>query len=211
MLRRTGAGSLIVLPLAVAGERVGLLVVADRANRRPAFEDVELLELLALQAANGLRMASVLSQLRERAARDPLTGLHASLPQLPPRSGVVIVEVDRLEQEDGRGGQAAGDEVLRATAGLLRELMPAGGQAFRIGSDEFVVTLDACHAGAAESIGWELRSRAPGRLGRTVSVGVAVGEAGESGEAVVLRAGVALGEVKRLGSDGVIVAERPAA
>ena len=64
VLRRAGVGSLIVLPLVAAGERVGLIVVADRAHRRPAFEDIELLELLALQAANGLRMASVLSQLR---------------------------------------------------------------------------------------------------------------------------------------------------
>ena len=64
VLRRAGVGSLIVLPLVAAGERVGLIVVADRAARRPAFEDIELLELLALQTANGLRMASVLSQLR---------------------------------------------------------------------------------------------------------------------------------------------------
>jgi EAL domain-containing protein (putative c-di-GMP-specific phosphodiesterase class I)/GGDEF domain-containing protein/putative methionine-R-sulfoxide reductase with GAF domain len=206
VLRRTGAGSLIVLPLAAAGDRLGLIVVGDRANRRPAFEDVELLELLALQVANALRMSSVLAQLRERASRDPLTGLHASLPQLPPRSGIVLVDVDRLEEDNG-GGNAAGDDVLRATAGLLRELLPAGGQAFRIGTAEFVLTLDARHAGAAESIGWELRSRAPERLGRTVSVGVAVGEPGESGEAVVLRAGVALGEVKRRGCDGVLLAQ----
>ena len=37
VLRRAGVGSLIVLPLAAAGERLGLLVVADRANRRPAL------------------------------------------------------------------------------------------------------------------------------------------------------------------------------
>ena len=51
VLRRLGAASLIVLPLAAAGERLGLIVVADRGNRRPACEDVELLELLAAQAA----------------------------------------------------------------------------------------------------------------------------------------------------------------
>ena len=192
VLRRTGVGSLIVLPLVVAGDRLGLIVVADRANRRPAPEDIELLELLALQAATGLRMASVIDELRERAARDPLTGLHASLPPLPDRAGVVLLDVDGLEEVNGQRGQVAGDDVLRATAGLLRELMPAGGQAFRIGADEFVVTLDPRHAANAESIGWELRSQAPARLGRTVSVGVAVGEPGESGEAVVLRAGVAL-------------------
>jgi len=87
VLRRLGASSLIVLPLAVAGERLGALVLADRANRRPAFEDVELLELLANQAAASLRMASAVAALRERVSRDPLTGLHASLPILPARSG----------------------------------------------------------------------------------------------------------------------------
>ncbi len=82
VLRRTGVGSLIVLPLAVAGERLGLLVVADRANRRPAPEDIELLELLALQVATGLRMASALTELRDRVARDALPG-QASLLALP--------------------------------------------------------------------------------------------------------------------------------
>ena len=206
VLRRAGAGSLMVLPLAVAGERLGLIVLADRANRRPEFEDIELLELLALQAATGLRMASRLSHEVERASRDPLTGLLAALPSLPARAGVVIFDVDQLGEINGRGGAAAGDDVLRATAGLLRELVPAGGQAFRIGGDEFVVTLDSRHAASAERIGWELRSQAPARLGRTVSVGVALGEPGESGEAVVLRAGAALGEVKRQGCDGVVVA-----
>ncbi len=151
-------------------------------------------------------MASVINELRERSTRDPLTGLHASLPPLPDRTGVVLLDVDGLGEVNGKGGQVAGDDVLRATAGLLRELMPAGGQAFRIGADEFAVTLDPRHAANAEAIGWELRSQAPARLGRTVSVGVAVGEPGESGEAVVLRAGVALEGVKRRGRDGVGVA-----
>ena len=167
--------------------------------REPAAvnEDVELLELLALQAASGLRMASMISQLRERVSRDPLTGLRASLPPLPDQAGVVLLDVDRLADVNDVGGQAAGDDVLRATAGLLRELMPPGSQAFRIGSDEFVVTLDPKRASAAEHIGWELRAQAPLRIGRTVSVGVAVGAEGESGETVVLRAGVALDSVKR--------------
>jgi EAL domain-containing protein (putative c-di-GMP-specific phosphodiesterase class I) len=55
VLRRAGAGSLIVLPLCAGGERLGLLVLADRANRRPTAEDVELLELLAHVAAGALR------------------------------------------------------------------------------------------------------------------------------------------------------------
>ena len=80
--------------------------------------------------------------------------------------------------------------------------MPPGSQAFRVGADEFVLTLDPSRTSAAEQIGWELRSQAPLRI----SVGVAVGVAGEAGEAVVLRASAALDEVKRRGADGVAVA-----
>ena len=196
VVRRVGVGSLLVLPLTATGERYGVMVIADRANRRPVPEDVELLELLALQAATGLRMAGMISALAERASRDPLTGLHSSLPELPDRVGVVRLDIDRLDAT----GPAAGDDVLRATAGLLRELMPPGSHAFRIGAEAFVVTIDPRRASAAEHVGWELRTQAPARLGRGVSVGIAVGEAGESGEAVVQRAGVALDEAKRLGT-----------
>ena len=78
--------------------------------------------------------------------------------------------------------------------------MPPGSQAFRVGADEFVVTLDPRTrlGGRARRLG--AATQAPARLGRTVSVGVAVGEAGEAGEAVVLRAGVALDAVKRAGA-----------
>ena len=206
VLRRAGIGSLIVLPLSAGGDRLGLIVVADRANRRPASEDIELLELLALQAASGLRLASMISQLRERVSRDPLTGLHASLPPLPERTAVVMLDVDGLGAVNGVRGQAAGDDVLRAAAGLLRELMPPGSQAFRVGADEFVVTIDPARASAAEHVGWELRTQAPSRLGRTVSVGVAVGGVGEAGEDVVGRAGEALAAVKKAGRNGVQIA-----
>jgi diguanylate cyclase (GGDEF)-like protein len=148
-------------------------------------------------------MATAFAQLRERVTRDPLTGLHASLPNLPACTGVVLVDVDGLHQVNATCGHAAGDDVLRATAGLLRELLPAGGRAYRIGSDEFVLALAPPQAHTAESIGWELRALAPARLGCSLSIGVAVGEPGESGEAVVLRAGAALTEAKRLGGNAV--------
>jgi GGDEF domain-containing protein len=72
-----------------------------------------------------------------------------------------------------------------------------------IGDDAFVVALEAPHAVSAERLGWELRSLAPARLGTTLSVGVAVGRPDECGDAVVLRAGAALTEAKRLGGNVV--------
>jgi EAL domain-containing protein (putative c-di-GMP-specific phosphodiesterase class I)/putative methionine-R-sulfoxide reductase with GAF domain len=55
-LRRAGAAALVVLPLTAGGERLGLLVLADREARALPTEEVEVLELLATLTATGLRM-----------------------------------------------------------------------------------------------------------------------------------------------------------
>jgi PleD family two-component response regulator len=67
--------------------------------------------------------------------------------------------------------------------------------------------LFACSsAEEARAVGWALRSRAAGRLGTTLSIGVAVREEGEAADAFVARADAALYDVKRRGRDGVVVA-----
>jgi EAL domain-containing protein (putative c-di-GMP-specific phosphodiesterase class I)/GGDEF domain-containing protein/putative methionine-R-sulfoxide reductase with GAF domain len=197
-LRRVGATSLVVLPLAAAGRRHGVVVLADRGPRRLATEDVELLELLATQAAAGLRMATAVVELRERAARDPLTGLghhasfYAALPTLAGPVGVLVADVDGFKAINDLRGHAEGDDVLRALAGLLREITPARGRAFRIGGDEFAVALEAASPGELDALGWELRSLAPGRLGTTLSTGFALARPDEPLDALVPRASAAL-------------------
>jgi len=217
-LRAAGAASLIVLPLIGAGQRLGVLALADRAPRRLPTEHVELLELLAVQAASGLRMAAAVLELRERAARDPLTGLghhatfHDTLPYVrqsmrPGRlCAVLLADVDGFKAINDARGHAAGDDVLRAMAGLLRAAAPAGGRAFRIGGDEFALVFECDGAAHAEQVGWQLRSQARDRLGSTVSVGLALADTEESDEAVVARADEALYDVKRQGRDGVHLA-----
>jgi diguanylate cyclase (GGDEF)-like protein len=208
---------MLVLPLTAAGERLGVLVLADRAPHRLVTEDVELLELLAVQAASGLRMAAAVLELRERAARDPLTGLghhatfHAALPAVREAAGresacaLLLADVDGFKTINDTRGHAAGDDVLRAMAGLLRAAAPSGGRAFRIGGDEFALIFECAGEAHAEQVGSALRSQARDRLGSTVSVGVAIAQDGEADEALVARADAALYEVKRRGRDGVLV------
>ena len=216
-LRSAGAASLVVLPLAAAGERLGILVLADRTQHRLSTEHVELLELLAFQAASGLRMAAAVLELRERAARDPLTGLghHAAFYEALPAlretgpCAVLIADLDGFKDLNDTRGHAAGDDALRAMAALMRSASPTGGRAFRIGGDEFALVFECGDRADAERVGWELRSKAPDRIGSTLSVGLALAEAGESDEAIVARADAALYEVKRQGRNGVVVAPPP--
>jgi diguanylate cyclase (GGDEF)-like protein len=217
-LRGAGAASLVVLPLTAAGRRVGILVLADRAPHRLATDHVELLELLAVQAAGGLRMAAAVLELRERAARDPLTGLghhatfHDALPAVRRatpdgrRCAVLIADVDGFKAINDSRGHAAGDDVLRAMAALLRAAAPSGGRAFRIGGDEFALVFECDGEAHAEEVGWQLRSDARDRLGSTLSIGLALADGNESHEALVARADEALYQVKRLGRDSVVVA-----
>jgi diguanylate cyclase (GGDEF)-like protein len=220
VLRRAGANAVIVLPLVAAGERHGLLVVADRGNHRISTEKAELLELLAGQAAGSLRMAAAVTELRERAARDPLTGLghhatfYAEVPEaranaLDRRATVLLADVDGFKAINDSRGHAAGDDVLRAVAGVLRAVAPAGGRAYRIGGDEFAVLFDCGGHAEAWRVGWDLQARARTQLGTTLSIGLAIACARESDEQLVARADAALYEVKRRGRDGVLLAAQP--
>ena len=218
VLREAGANALIVLPLAAASERLGLLLLADRASHHITTEDAELLELLATQAAGSLRMAAAVRELRERAARDPLTGLghhatfHAAVPAARAATpagrccALLLADVDGFKAINDTRGHAAGDDVLRTVAGLLREVAPSKGRAFRIGGDEFAIVFECAGEAEARAIGWDLKSRARRPLGTTLSIGLAIANASESDEQVAARADAALYEVKRRGRDGVLLA-----
>jgi diguanylate cyclase (GGDEF)-like protein len=215
-LRHAGARALMVLPLVAAGERVAMLVLADRANLVLPTEQVELLELLAMQTAGGLRMAAAVDELRDRASRDALTGLghHGTFLAAVPaaraaarsHTALLMVDVDGFKTINDTRGHAAGDDVLRALAGVLQAAAPAGGRAFRIGGDEFALVCDVADEAGARRVGWELQTRSRARLGTTLSVGVALAEPGEPDDALIARADAALYAVKRAGRDGVQVA-----
>jgi diguanylate cyclase (GGDEF)-like protein len=221
VLREAGANALGVFPLSAGTDRLGVLVVADRGNHRLSTEEAELLELLATQAGGSLRMAAAVLELRERAARDPLTGLghhatfHAELSvarsDTPPfrRCALLLADVDGFKAINDAYGHAAGDDVLRAVAQLLRNLAPPDGRAFRIGGDEFAVLFECGSEDEARAVGWQLQGQSHGHLGTTLSIGLAIAETSEDNEALVARADAAMYEVKRRGRDGVLLAQAP--
>jgi GAF domain-containing protein len=84
-LTRMGVASVIGVPMTLGGEPLGLLLLVDERNLRPATSTVDLLELLGTQTAVCVRAARLAELLTERAARDPLTGpgRHAALTHAP--------------------------------------------------------------------------------------------------------------------------------
>ena len=63
---------------------------------------------------------------------------------------LLFIDVDDLKKTNDVGGHAAGDRVLRATAGIITSnLRRLGSPGFRIGGDEFAVVLLHCDTVAA--------------------------------------------------------------
>ena len=92
---------------------------------------------------------------------------------------VVLLDLDRFKEVNDGLGHAAGDRVLRAVAGTLRERLRATDLVARLGGDEFACLL-------AESAGQEARDVAAELLARVHDVRVVHGD-------VVLRVGASAG------------------
>lgn len=212
-LRAAGADGLVALPVGPPTDLRSILVVADPGPLRPATELVELLELLVVHAASCLRTADAIADLRERAARDPLTGLghHATfhealaVARVTDGSGVavLIADLDGFKAVNDDKGHQAGDRILRAIASKLSGALRRGDQLFRIGGDEFAALIKVSGEAEALEAGRRLRAAAADSGPITVSIGIALPRPGESDASVLARADRALYQVKQSGRDGV--------
>jgi diguanylate cyclase len=98
-------------------------------------------------------------------------------------SALMVLDVDRFKKINDQHGHAAGDDVLRGIADLIRRNIPAGSHAGRLGGDEFAIVMPF-PLSDAESVAerirdavHELRFSQADQLVCTVSIGIAGGPA----------------------------------
>jgi diguanylate cyclase (GGDEF)-like protein len=125
---------------------------------------------LKARLAAGRRIITLQEQLRELALRDALTGLLnraailTTLEQELARSrrggtplGVVLADVDFFKRVNDSHGHLAGDAVLRAAAGRMRETLRPYDAVGRFGGEEFLLVLPGCGSTAAAALAERLR------------------------------------------------------
>lgn len=177
--------------------------------------------------------AAVFSQVQRARAlsmalsRDSLTGLlkHADIKEQVAleverslRCGnpasVVMLDLDHFKQVNDRYGHAAGDNVIRALANLMRQRLRRIDSIGRYGGEEFVAVLPDCPAEQAKRIFDEIREHFAALSfhagGRTFSVSLSAGisqtDGQASGSELLERADQGLYQAKERGRNQVMVA-----
>jgi diguanylate cyclase (GGDEF)-like protein len=208
-----GVRSMITVPVGEDADGPVLLIVDERAGRADR-ETVRLLELLAAHAWTGAQRLRTLRQLAEKADSDPLTGLRHHGPfgerlaaATPDRTALLTIDVDRFKQLNDTYGHQAGDRALVDLARNLQQVLREGDELYRIGGDEFAAVADVPRPEEALAIAERLVAAAR-KVGRPISVGVAMQAAGETPEQTLRRADFAMYQAKRSGRDGVRMAPR---
>lgn len=124
----------------------------------------------------------LLGSLREKASRDPMTGLlnRRTLDETLPRLvaahladrkplTLLMVDVDNFKLLNDTLGHAAGDELLRSIGQIIRSTVRGSDLGFRSGGDEFVVIMDGADAVSGHALAERLVSLVDG-LSRTLRV-----------------------------------------
>ena len=217
----------LCLPMMAQGSTIGLLHVAFAA---PPGETLatqawrEHARLVAEQLALALANLKLRDALREQSIRDVLTGvynrrfLEESLARELARAereqyplAALMMDVDHFKRFNDQHGHEAGDAVLRALGGALRESVRAGDIACRFGGEEFTVVLPRTEAAQAREWAERLMRRVRSMAvksgsqalpGVTISVGLAMfpGES-TNAETLLQAADLALYAAKRAGRD----------
>ena len=207
-----GASQAAVAAVRREGRPAGLVVVADGATDELG---TEALELLADQVGRALDLVAAVDDLRDRASRDPLTGLgnanafRDALGAGPDLPAVVVGDVDGFDQLNRVAGHQAGDRVLRALAAVLANEVRGADRLYRVDGDRFAALLHGVDNARALAVGQRLCIAAAGVLaehGTGLSAGVAVPAAAEPPADVLARAESAVFAAKRTAPGSCVLA-----
>jgi diguanylate cyclase (GGDEF)-like protein len=192
----------VFLPLLDARDAV---IALAEGRSRPAFtlpasgrEMRRLFDALDILRRKLRERASLTEQLEHQARTDSLTGLlnrraleriaaQPADPAGPSTTSLILMDVDRFKQINDRHGHPAGDQVLRAVADLMRQMVDPDHALARFGGEEFAVLVPGASADEAASLAQALcaaicaepiRLADGTRLPVTASFGVATGLSG---------------------------------
>jgi len=218
--------SLIAVPLQTGEKIIGMLSAQSYQVAAYSQEDVELLELLAAQAAVAIKNAQLLSEMARMASTDSLTGLlnrrafDEKLSEEINRAQrygyslcLLMIDIDGFKQFNDLYGHRKGDLHLITVSDLILNCVRKQDLVARIGGEEFCVILPHTYRVGGGELAERIRSSVEARFrnqvetGGTVSIGVAEFPLdADSISSLYDSADQAMFKAKRLGKNMVVVA-----
>lgn len=204
-------------------------IVAKSMIEKLSKRDIDYLEQLTRQAAATINRANSYSTILQYATLDALTNLN-NRRQFETRLGqeisitkrqgkplcAMMIDIDFFKGVNDTHGHAAGDEVLRTVAGIIKQALRESDIPSRYGGEEFAVLLPFTHIDEAKVVGERLRKAVEStpitinqetedekQINVTISMGLAEFDSKESGEALFERADKALYNAKTSGRNQV--------
>lgn len=210
-------------------EEITGCIVAKSMIEKLSKRDIDYLEQLTRQAAATINRANSYSTILQYATLDALTNLN-NRRQFEIRLGqeisitkrqnnplcAMMVDIDFFKSVNDTYGHAAGDEVLRTVASIIKQALRESDIPARYGGEEFAVLLPYTHIEEAKIVGERLRKavestpiivniedQEPQTINVTISMGLAEYNQTETGEVLFERADKALYEAKTNGRNQV--------
>jgi diguanylate cyclase (GGDEF)-like protein len=202
------AGSMAVVPMMKGHDAIGALVIGTSTLGVLRALEIRNASVLSALAVNALEAAWELAESSRRSRTDALTGLWnrrhfdeqlervvAETDRFGRSCALVICDIDLFKKVNDSFGHDAGDEVLKRVAEVLRDGIRTVDICARLGGEELALILpQTAHDGAVE-LAERLRQRLEAAtvshggftIRVTVSMGVAIYDAGSSGKGTLFK------------------------
>ncbi len=184
--------SLFAFPLVITGEVVGAMVVTTEKAQTLSDQEIQILTSIANQASIAIQNIVSLSQEKQKADTDGLTGLYnrryfneqmewlsnRAIQQEQPLS-LILIDLDNFKSYNDTFGHPAGDQLLKNLALTITDVVREQDVFARYGGEEFAIILKDTNYRLASHIAERVRQAVQeiptSKLKRSVTISVGVG------------------------------------